>query len=442
MRAGTRLVSRRPLRGVRRRRVATGLFAFVTAAVLVGGPAFASATDAPLGARGAAPLAMSPQPIVDVVQVSGWLDPVMVDFLAGAIRKAAADDVEAVVVQLDSPGALVDRPTFDALLRTVRESAVPIAVWVGPTGSRALREAGELVEAAALAGAAPRARVEIGGRRLSSAEALDDGVTQLNEQESAVLGTFIAALDGHQAAGRALTTATFAPSESGPPEATLTVQTRLAKLELVPRFLHTAASPPIAYLMLLAGLALVVFELFTAGSGLAAVVAIGALVLAGYGLDVLPTNPWGLVLIALGTFGFAVDVQTGVPRVWTGIGLVSLVAGSMVLFHDPVTLGWLPLAGGVLGIVLMMLAGLPATVRSRFSTPTIGRESMVGEPGEVVAELRPQGVVRVREALWPARTNRSTPLAVGDRVRVVGVVGAQLEVAPEMAVTGAPAADG
>jgi membrane-bound serine protease (ClpP class) len=212
----------------------------------------------------------------------------------------------------------------------------------------------------------------------------------------------------------------------------LIVQTRLAKLVLVPRFLHTAASPPIAYLLLVAGMALAVFELFTAGGGIAASVAIVAFVLAGYGLDVLPTNPWGVALLVLATFGFAVDVQTGVPRVWTGIGVVSFVAGSLVLYRSPVSLGWLPLVGGLLGMVLLMLAGLPATIRSRFSTPTIGRESMIGEEGEVVADLRPQGVVRVRSALWPARTNRATPAAVGDRVRVVGVVGAQLEVTPDL----------
>jgi membrane-bound serine protease (ClpP class) len=78
----------------------------------------------------------------------------------------------------------------------------------------------------------------------------------------------------------------------------------------------------------------------------------------------------------------------------------------------------------------MMLAGLPATVRSRFSTPTIGRESMIGELGEAVGALAPEGVVRVRDALWPARVNRATPLAVGDPVRVVGIDGSRLEVTP------------
>jgi membrane-bound serine protease (ClpP class) len=79
----------------------------------------------------------------------------------------------------------------------------------------------------------------------------------------------------------------------------------------------------------------------------------------------------------------------------------------------------------------MMLGGMPSIVRSRFSTPTIGREQMIGEMGEAVQDVRPDGVVRVRDALWKAHTNRATPIAEGDRVRVVGIDGLMLEVEPE-----------
>jgi membrane protein implicated in regulation of membrane protease activity len=56
---------------------------------------------------------------------------------------------------------------------------------------------------------------------------------------------------------------------------------------------------------------------------------------------------------------------------------------------------------------------------------------MVGELGEAMADVRPEGVVRVRDALWPAYANRSTPIAAGDRVRVIGIEGTRLEVEPE-----------
>jgi membrane-bound serine protease (ClpP class) len=55
---------------------------------------------------------------------------------------------------------------------------------------------------------------------------------------------------------------------------------------------------------------------------------------------------------------------------------------------------------------------------------------MIGEEGEAVAAVAPDGVVQIRGALWRARTNRATPLAAGDPVRVVEVDGLLLEVEP------------
>jgi membrane-bound serine protease (ClpP class) len=383
--------------------------------------------------------------IVDVVEVSGYLDPILDDFLRDAVDAAEEDDVEALVIQLNSPGDLLSDGELDDLTRRVAEAQVPVAVWVGPSGAEALKGAARIVSAAPIAGMAPGTRIgeepqgpgaevpaELRVGTVNAEEALELGVVDLNQEEAATLGTFVAGLDGEEAAGRSLETADFTETDDGPPEAELTVRTRLSKLPLWSRILHTAASPPVAYLFLCAGLVLLVFEFFTAGVGIAGVTGALSLVLAAYGLTVLPTSLVGLALCVLGVFGFAVDVQTGAPRVWTVIGTVAFVAGSLTLYGEGIRVGWIPLVAGVAGVVLLMLAGLPATVRSRFSTPTIGRASLVGEMGTAVADVRPEGVVSVRDALWPARTNRATPIAAGDRVRVVSVEGTALEVEPEV----------
>jgi membrane-bound serine protease (ClpP class) len=70
-------------------------------------------------------------------------------------------------------------------------------------------------------------------------------------------------------------------------------------------------------------------------------------------------------------------------------------------------------------------------VRTRFSTPTIGREWMVGELGRAVGDVDPDGTVLIREALWRARVNRATPVPAGETVRVVALDGPVLEVEPE-----------
>src|SRR3546814_9111106 len=127
--------------------------------------------------------------------------------------------------------------------------------------------------------------------------------------------------------------------------------------------------------------------------------------------------------------GYVIDVQTGVPRVWTGIATVAFVAGSVVLY-DGVSLSWVTLLIGIVGMSLAMVAGMPSMVRTRFSTPTIGREWMVGELGVAQGPVAPDGIVTVRDAPLRARTNRATPIEPGQQVRVASIAGLLLEVEP------------
>ncbi len=407
---------------------------------------FGSASASPTSTRGSRP-AFDTAPaidVVDVVQISGFLDPVLVDFLYETIESAEKSGVEALVLQLNSSRSVVSDDELDALVRRVENAKVPVAVWLGPSGARAFRGAARLALAGDLLGMAPRARLgkvgdalpeglptRIGRGTVDSVQAVKLGIADLNQQEAAILGTFIAAINGKEAAGRVLRTATFREKPDGPPEATLIVRGRLSKPALPAQIMHTASSPQVAYLLLALGLMLLIFEFFTGGVGVAGGVGVVCLALSAYGLAVLPTSPMGLALILLAMFGFAVDVQTGVPRVWTAIAVVSFVVGSLVLYDEGIQVGWVSLVAGVVGTVLMMLAGLPSTVRSRFSTPTIGRASLIGEMGEAISAVAPDGTVCVRGSLWKARTNRATPVAAGDPVRVVAIEGLVLEVEPE-----------
>ncbi|HEX7096717.1 MAG TPA: NfeD family protein, partial [Acidimicrobiales bacterium] len=147
-------------------------------------------------------------------------------------------------------------------------------------------------------------------------------------------------------------------------------------------------------------------------------------------LDVGPARWWAVALLVVSMIGVAIDVQVGVPRFWTGVGIVTLVVGSVWLY-DGMSLSWITLLVGIAGTCLGMISGMPAMVRTRFSTPTIGREWMIGELGVAESPVDPDGVVRVRDALWRARTNRATPIPVGGSIRVVEINGLILEVEPE-----------
>lgn len=375
---------------------------------------------------------------VDVIEVSGLIDPVQVDFVTDALRAAERGGAEALVIQLDSGGGVVPAGTADVLAFRLSHAAVPVAVWVGPS-SRALGTAFRLVQAASVVGVGPGARLGRAGRSgpgdggaaasrtLGAAEALAGHVADV---DAPTLGDLVVDLDGRVVGGRTLETAEVV-AQGGQQRRRPTVAVRFAKLGLVPRLLHTAASPSVAYLLLAVGLALVVLELYSAGIGLAAATGAGCLVLACYGLAALPTRPAAVALVLVAAAGFAIDVQAGAPRTWTVLSTAALAGGSLALYRQGLAPSPLAVVVVVAGMVLFMVAGMPSMVRARFSTPTIGRDSLLGELGLALAPVDPEGAVEVRGAPWRARTNRATPIPAGQAVRVVAIDGLLLEVEPE-----------
>jgi membrane-bound serine protease (ClpP class) len=208
---------------------------------------------------------------------------------------------------------------------------------------------------------------------------------------------------------------------------------RFRKLDLTQQLAHTLDSPWVAYFLFVAGLALMVLEFYTASVGIAGFVGAVCVVGGCFGFSHLPVSPLGIALLVIGMFGLAIDLQAGGLGPWTFIGGAALIAGSLRLYDGATALdpAWWILVLVCGSTLLFVLSGMTAMVRSRFSTPTIGREELIGEMGVAEVGVDPDGVVRVRDALWRARTNRATPIAAGDAVRVVAVEGVLLEVEPE-----------
>ena len=427
---------------MRRLPILTALLAVVAGLVALLGPVLVDAPSAAADQPASVPAnaqiggAESVPGFAAVVKVSGLLDPVLVDFVETSIRDAELGGAVALIMQVNSTGVVVSDEAFVGLLRMMRASSVPIGVWVGPSGSHLTGTAAQLVGAADQVGMAPGTRLgntgapltndldlarlaPIQDRTVGSSEASDLGITTVS---APTIGDFL--INNPGVVTKEIT------NDNGETRREPVTQVQFAQLSLFSQLMHTVASPAVAYLLITVGLALIIFELFTAGVGVAGVVGAGCVVLAGYGLWVLPTRWWALALLCISMVAFAIDVQTGVPRVWTGIGLVLYVVASLTLF-DGLSLSWITVVVAVIAVALAFIGGMPSMVRTRFATPTIGREWMIGEMGRAVTAISPDGVVQVRDALWRASTNRATPIDELDRVRVVGIDGLVLEVEPE-----------
>jgi len=375
-----------------------------------------------------------------VLRVSGLIDPVIVDFVEQSARSVSrAGGYVATVVEIDSDGATVSNAELARFVGRLRHTDVPTTTWVG-TGEQVRGAAAEMVAVLPRSAMAALSRIgEIGDQRLpvskfgpemdGSRSVLRNGtISAGTARDLGVVSRAVPTLQQYVATLHGV--ATHSVTRKGKAETELDSSVVFSKPEIGPQALHTIASPAVTYLLFAVGIGLLLFEFFTAGVGVAGVIGAASALGAGYGLGVLPFRTWALVLLVAAGIAFGIDIQAGVPRVWTVVGMGGWIVGSFWLFNG-VHLPYPALATGIAGMAVAMISGMPAMVRARFGTPTIGRDWMIGETGEVTTAVAPDGVLVIRGAQWRARTNRATPLAVGDIGRVVAIDGLTLEVEPE-----------
>ena len=426
-----------------------------------------------MGAAAAQPAEDADAGMAVVVEVTGLIDPVMAELIEDSLAVATDGGARLLVFRVDAQRSVVSDARLAELARAIADSSVPVAVWVGPNGASLEGKPAQLFAVADAVGIAPGTGVgnlgpplaslsgepvawtnqellrdrKLGWRQLISegvvacdrltldvladryAEAgipFDPQQVQIPPDEeqcvAPLIGDFLVDLEEFGFVSDVV-------EVDGRPRLSPVTQVQFRGLSLLDQLFHTVASPPVAYLLLTIGMGLMLFEFYTAGIGVAGVVGALLFILAGYGLSVLPHHPWALALLAGSMVAFGIDIQTSVPRFWTSAGMVMFAAGTWWLY-DGVSMSWIPMVVMTGAVAVAMFSGMPSMVRTRFSTPTIGRDWMIGELGEVVDDVAPDGVVRIRGALWRARVNRATPVVAGEQVRVAEIDGLWLEVEP------------
>lgn len=416
-----------------------------------------------LSSPATAQTASDPSSKVIVAKVDGSIDRTVSAFLLDRIDEAERTS-STLVLQLDSAGTLDGDAV--ALARRVFEARVPVIAWVGPAPAKARGAAVLFLCASSLpvvapgAGIGPLEPLDLVDARAATApdasvvRALAEGwaaergrpgvgfPAQPAPAEAAIetyrLAAFAAAslpevLDG--ADGRSVETAagsvelaTRVAREEGEP----TVAVRFTDLGPVARVLHAMASPSAIYLLLVLGLASLAFELTQPGFGFAGSAGILLAGLAVYGLTVVPFSSLGLAALLLGIGLMTLDVLLRRLGLLTACGLAAFVVGSLLTFRGVSPLidvsPWLVAALAV-GSLLYYGFALTVGLQSRDRIATTQR-GLVGLVGETRGELKPEGPVFVKGALWRGRS-ADGPIPPGTKVRVRGVDGLILRVEPE-----------
>jgi membrane-bound serine protease (ClpP class) len=385
------------------------------------------------------------QPRVFTGQVSGIFSQLTSDYTIRVLARAERQQADALLLTINSPGGL-DRPVRE-LNHAILSSEIPVIAYVGPEPeSQALSGAFLIALAAhktimhpeATIGSAPPPgmtdRIGPEEREARIAFAIDmatrtatvrgrdeEQIAQveriIEEQliltaEEAVEAGIVDGIAEERSEALSLVTGETVQTTLGPVELN-TDNARLVQISMTwwEIMLRSVTQPNIAYVLLSAGLLLIIVELFTPGRLIAGIPAVVCLALAFVALGNLPVAWFGLALLLLATILFIAELRTPWIGVMGAFGLVAYVAGSLSLyrpwgamsaFAPDVSDNMWVIVGTMAAWVLVLLITLRAVFRARQSALETALPDLSGHVGVVIEPLTPRGVVRVEEQEWAA----------------------------------------
>ncbi|MDD5368722.1 MAG: nodulation protein NfeD [Anaerolineaceae bacterium] len=417
---------------------------------------------------GQAVLAQNPGPTALVLTADGPLTPAMAEYLDRGLRRAAQEQAELLIFELNTPGG--DINLMNRMVTSIRGSSAPVVVYVWPRGAMA-GSAGTIITLAGHANAmAPETAIgaaspvgsqgqdidtteatkvkemlkatvrTFSGRRpagaISLAEATIDSAKAVSDQEALQAGLidFIATDVNdllRQLNGFKVTTSAG--------ERTLNtggIVVQPLQISFIEQLLQMLTNPNIVFLLLTLGVQAILIELSSPGGWVAGFVGAVALALAAYGLGILPVNWFGVVFLLLSFVLFFLDIKSPTHGALTAAGVVSFIIGALVMFNSPNVPAFqrvsVPL---VVGTGLVTAAAFFTVVSFGLRAMRIplrtGERPLIGKVGVVRDPLDPEGTVQVAGELWTAHIEEDEPtIPRGALVEVLGVEGVRLRVKP------------
>ncbi|MCX7886086.1 MAG: nodulation protein NfeD [Verrucomicrobiae bacterium] len=399
---------------------------------------------------------------VCVARVQGTIGPATASYISRALGEAAGYGAQCLIIQLDTPGGLLD--STKEIVQSFLRSPLPTVVYVAPQGAWAGSAGCFITMAADVAvmapstsiGAAHPVGVGVGSEKLdeTTKQKLENFASSYIEavaakrkrnvewakasvRESAAISAekavelnvvdFIARditdllqqLDGREVGGKRLRTADARTVE--------------IPMTLREKAFQVVAHPQMMLVLMLLVMYGIIGELTNPGAILPGVVGAIALVLLLYLASVLPMNMAGLALIILAIVLFVLELFVPSHGVLTAGGIVSFFLGAFMLFDrsEPflrLSLTWVVPATVVTALFFIFVVG--KGIRAQFRPIRTGSEGMVGLSGTAVGRVDAKGGrVFVEGEYWNATSD--TPVESGQAVEVVAVEGLQLKVKPK-----------
>ncbi len=401
---------------------------------------------------------------VGLIHINGAIGPATASYIARALEVAAAQNDECLVIQLDTPGGLLD--STEKIVQSIYDAKVPTVVYVAPAPARAGSAGVFITMAADVAAMAPHTRigaahpVELGAS--GQPEKTDDVMKAKIENDTAAFAKSIAEKRGRnvdwavasvrdsesitaeealaknvidllaadrpdllkQIDGKVCGEKTLHTAEAAVVEISMTTWERFAQIFLRPEVMF------VLMLMVIYGF---IGELSNPGAILPGVVGAIALVLVLYMSAILPVNIAGLLLIGLAVLLFIADVFASTHGVLTTGGIVAFFLGALMLFNHGgdgyrLSLAWILPATALTALFFIFIVG--KGVGAQFKPAQTGTGTMVGKIVNAQSRIDSLGgKVFIEGELWNAVSE--SVIEAGQPVEIMVVNGLTLSVKPK-----------
>ncbi|EEF57465.1 NfeD family protein [Pedosphaera parvula] len=396
---------------------------------------------------------------VALIKIHGAIGPATADYIARAIDVAGKSNDACLVIQLDTPGGLLD--STKEIVQKFYASTVPTVVYVAPSGANAGSAGCFITLAADVAAMAPNTSIGAahpvtlspGGEKTddvmkqklenfasSSIEAIAEkrgrnvewAKSSVRESASTTaekalklkvidliakdMPDLLGQLDGRVVNGKAMKTA-----------GAKVVEIPMAASEKV---FQTFWRPEVMLILMLVAIYGIIGELSNPGAILPGVAGGIAFILFLYMAAVLSVNVAGLVMIGLALALFIVDAYTPTHGVLTFGGMVAFFLGVLMLFNRggtgfQLSLGYIIPATVVTGAFFIFVVG--AGLRAQRLPVRVGRETMLGKTVPALTRIDLKGGnVSIEGEYWKAVSD--VAVEPGHLVEVVGMDGLTLKV--------------
>jgi membrane-bound serine protease (ClpP class) len=406
-------------------------------------------------------ISSSAENLVEVLNVEGAITPVTAKYLVEAIQKAEENGAECLIVEMDTPGGLMEA-TWQ-IDKAILASRTPVVVYISPSGGRAASAGVYISYAAHVIAMAPSTHlgsahpVTMGGQdssktmmekitndavahikglaekrgrnvqwaeeavrksvSITEKEALEKGVVEIVSKD---LMDLLDRLDGRTV-----------KLDDGTEKILRTKGAKIqhSAMDWRYRILDKISNPNIAYILMTLGGMGLFFELSNPGAILPGIVGGICLVLTFFAFQMLSVNASGVLLILLALLFFIIEVKINSHGLLAIGGIVSMFLGSLMLFKSPemrVSLGIIFTA--VLCTAAFFIFALALAARAHRRKVTTGSEGLVGEIGTVIEALHPEGKISVHGEIWTGVGKKA--IKKGEKVVIDEVEGMVLKVSP------------